>query len=183
LSDDPRSADPVTGHNRPVVLVPGRAKRSKRDRILTFRVVLFVVLLVGVIGGTGGLVLWFNQSSYFVGLNAGRVAVYLGRPGGMLWFKPRLIETSAVRTSDLLPSSISALQSGISESSLKAADTIVTRLKNEKENAIAATTTTTTTTTTTLATTTTSTFPLQTTTSAAPATSPTTQPVTTTTHP
>jgi protein phosphatase len=148
--------------SRPVVIVPQRQSKSTRDRIVTVRVALFVLILVGMLGGTLGVIIWFDQSSYFIGLNGDAVAIYQGRPGGMLWFKPQLIETSQVHTHDLLRSSIVTLRSGITESSLHAAELVVGRLKNEKEIALAAATTTTTTTssTSTTSTTTTTTLPI-----------------------
>jgi len=175
------AAGPITGSGRPVVLVPTRQRNTTRDRIVTVRVAVFVVVLAGMFAGTAGVVIWFDQSSYFVALHGNSVAIYQGRPGGMLWFKPQLIETSTVKTSDLLPSSITTLRGGITESSLKAAEAVVARLKNERQNALASATTTTlrTTTTTTPFGVTTSTFP-----SGPPSTSTTTLPrQTTTTRP
>ncbi|MGD0082317.1 MAG: PP2C family serine/threonine-protein phosphatase [Acidimicrobiales bacterium] len=184
----------LTGsHGRPLLLVPDRRRTANRDRIVTFRVAVFVILLAGMFAGTAGVVIWFDQSSYYVGMHGNVVAIYEGRPGGLLWFKPQLIETSPVKRSDLLPSSIATLQVGISESSLRAAEAVVARLKNEKANALAAVTTTTpatttsaTTTTTTSAATTTSIFaatvpPITSTTLPAPTTTTTTQPKQTTT--
>jgi len=138
---------PSGPHSRPVVLVPQHRRKTTRDRIVTVRVALFVVLLAGLLAGTVGTVIWFDQSSYYVGLNGDAVAIYQGRPGGILWFKPQLIETSEIHTNELLTSSIATLRGGLTESSLKAAEDVIARLKNEKQNALAAATTTTTTTT------------------------------------
>jgi protein phosphatase len=137
--------DPQTGPpSRPVVLVPQTRVKSTRDRIVTFRVFFFLVILVSLLVGTAGVVIWYDQSQYFIGLKGKNVAIYQGRPGGMLWFKPQLIETSRIRTTELLGSSIAVLRAGLSESSLQAAEQVVARLKNEKKNALAAATTTTT---------------------------------------
>jgi PPM family protein phosphatase len=147
-----------TTHTRPVVLVRRKRDRAPRDRIVTIRVVVFVLILVALAGGTAGVVVWFNQSRYFLGLSGDSVAIYQGAPGGMLWFKPQLIELSPITTSDLLPSTIATLRDGISESSLTAAEHVASLLKNEKANALAAVRPTTTTTTSTTSTTTTTTF-------------------------
>jgi serine/threonine protein phosphatase PrpC len=179
-------------HTRPIVLVRQKRERAPRDRIVTFRVVVFVLFLVALVGGTAGVIIWYDQSSYFIALHGDSVAIFEGRPGGMLWFKPQLIETSRITTSELLPSTIATLQAGLSESSLSAAEHVTARLKNEKARALAAVTTTTTTTTSTTTTTTTTTFqgtlPPATapSTTAAPTTTrppPTTQAPTTTTKP
>jgi protein phosphatase len=139
------SFDPLTGPpSRPVVLVPQTRVKSTRDRIVTFRVFFFLVTLVGLLVGTAGVVIWYDQSHYYIGLNGENVAIYQGRPGGMLWLKPQLIETSRIRTTELLGSSIATLRAGLAESSLQAAEQVVARLKNEKRIALAAATTTTT---------------------------------------
>jgi hypothetical protein len=66
-------------------------------------------------------VIWFQRSSYFVGLSGDRVSIFAGRPGGLLWFKPQLVETSSLTTSDLLPNSVVEVRHGIPESSYGAA--------------------------------------------------------------
>jgi protein phosphatase len=146
-------------HTRPVVLVRHKRDKAPRDRIVTFRVAVFVILVAGLLAGTAGTVIWFDQTSYFVGLHGSSVAIYEGRPGGLLWFKPQLIETSQITTSELLATTIVTLRGGIAESSLTACEQLAARLKDEKAKAFAATTTTSTTTTSTSSTTTTSTFP------------------------
>ena len=123
----------TTQHHRPVVLVPHSGlARALRDQIVTFRVALFVLLLAATIGGMLGVVIWFNQSSFYVGLDGNRVAIYQGRPGGMLWFKPQLIDVSRVKTRKLLASTVSELKAGVTESSLAAARQLVTELAKEK---------------------------------------------------
>ncbi len=131
------------GRPRPVVLVPKRRHKGHGDRVVTIRVATFVLLLVGLLAGTVAVVIWYEQSKYYVGLNGDAVAIYQGEPGGMLWFKPQLVETSAIRTNQLLVSSVVTLRSGLQESSLKAAEAVVARLRNEKHNAFEAETTTT----------------------------------------
>jgi serine/threonine protein phosphatase PrpC len=121
-----------TQFHRPVVLVPEKGPRAAlRDRVLTPRVAVFVLLVLAVIGGAVGTVIWFNQSSFFVGLDGSRVAIYQGRPGGMLWFKPQLIETSRLASREVGPATRSQLRSGISESSVAAARQLVSYLAHE----------------------------------------------------
>jgi hypothetical protein len=117
---------PVTGHHRPVVLVPhGRQRASTRDRIVTVRVALFALLVAGVVAGTAGTVVWFNSASYYVGLHGKWVAIYQGRPGGILWFKPQLLEVTGVTTAKLPAPIIGELRSGIVESKLDTAHHLV----------------------------------------------------------
>jgi serine/threonine protein phosphatase PrpC len=139
----PQDGRGTTAGGRPVVLVPTKRNTNRqRDRIVTFRVLVFVILLAGLLAGTAWVVLWFNQSTYFVTLRDKRVVIYQGRPGGLLWLKPVLIETSQVTESDLLAQTVPVLKAGILESSLSGAENIVAHLKNERLNVVSANTTT-----------------------------------------
>ena len=60
---------------------------------------LAVVVLLGAIGLERPA--WYARSSYFVGLQGQQVAIFKGRPGGMLWFKPTLVERTRTSTADM----------------------------------------------------------------------------------
>lgn len=118
--------DPVeqgtASHQRATVLVPTKhLSKRYRDRVVTFRVFLFFVLLAALIGGIIAVVIWFQRSSYFVGLDGNRVSIYAGRPGGTMWFKPQLVGTTSLTTNELLPNSVVEVRSGITESTYAAA--------------------------------------------------------------
>ena len=117
---------------RPIVLVP-RAKRGKgqRDRILTTRVVLFVLLFAAVLGGTAGVVVWYNQAGFFVGLDHGHVTIFQGRPGGVLWFRPSVVERTSLTPSDLFISVRPYVRDGLTASSYQDARTLVHELALE----------------------------------------------------
>jgi protein phosphatase len=171
-------------YTRPMLLVPQNKRRKERgDRIFTVRVALFVLVFVAVLGGASGVVLWFDKASFFVGLDRGYVAIFQGRPGGMLWLKPSVVERTTLKPSDLLASNVVYLRQGMEESSYQAARDLVRNLSLERSRIAqgeAVTTTTTprgvTTTSVTAApgaVVTTSTAPATTTTSTAPATTTT----------
>ena len=108
-----------------------RPRRHPADRVLSLRVVLFVLALVGVLGGSAGVVGWYVKASYFVGLDHGHVAVFRGRPGGFLWFTPEVVDESTLTTSQVFPPNVAALRGGMLEPSLAVAEAIVTALGNE----------------------------------------------------
>lgn len=109
-------------HQRATVLVPARRiAKQYRDRVLTLRVVIFVLVLAALMAGVIGVIVWFQRSSYFVGLYNNKVSIFQGRPGGLLWFKPQLLEESNLTSKNLLPNSLSEVKKGIAESSFAAA--------------------------------------------------------------
>jgi hypothetical protein len=116
-----------------MVLVPQHKRRKERgDRIFTFRVALFVLVMVAVLGGAAGLVLWFDKASFFVGIDRGYVAIFQGRPGGLLWLKPSVVERTTLKPSDLLASNVVYLRQGMEESSYAAARDLVRNLSLER---------------------------------------------------
>ena len=139
-------AAPRAAHSRPILLVP-RAKRPKgqRDRILTIRVALFVLVFAAVLGGTAGVVVWFDKASFFVGLDQGHVTIFQGRPGGLLWLKPSVVERTALTPPDLLASNVVYLRQGMEESSYQAARNLVHDLSLERTRIVPNTSATTTT--------------------------------------
>jgi PPM family protein phosphatase len=119
---------------------PPKVPKEAKRRAITARVVAFVVVLVLLVGGAGVAVAWYARGTYFVGLSNDQVVtIYKGRPGGLLWFQPTVVERTGVNLSQVLPTRVSDLTSGMEEPSLSQARAYVQRLQDE-------TTTTTTTT-------------------------------------
>ncbi|HUP86779.1 MAG TPA: protein phosphatase 2C domain-containing protein, partial [Acidimicrobiales bacterium] len=66
------------------------------SRRVTPRVVAFLVVLLLVVAGAGVAVGLYARGAYFVGLDEGTVAIFKGRPGGLLWFAPTVEERTAL---------------------------------------------------------------------------------------
>jgi serine/threonine protein phosphatase PrpC len=139
-TDDPR---PSARH--------GRAKRRRdrraeepRARRITWRAVLFAIAVVAVIAGAFATIEWYGTSTYFVGFHGREVAIFHGRPGGVLWIDPTLERDTGVTRADVPARYLEALKDGSEQASLTDAKRYVSNIKRD----IAATTTTTTTTTT-----------------------------------
>jgi protein phosphatase len=136
----PVQAPPITSarSERPTRPVPvqraPRARRSRRDheRVMTPFVALFLVAFLAIVGGLVGFTVWYNNASYYVGLSGNRVAIFEGRPGGLLWFKPSLVEATNLTTADVLGATIPELRSGILESSFDDAKHVVGNLSKDK---------------------------------------------------
>jgi protein phosphatase len=146
---------------RDVRTAPRVRERARRiEHLVTLRAVLFIIVLLGLLGGIAGFTVWFNRASYFVGIKDGYVTIYEGRPGGFLWFKPTIARMTNLQLSSVLDSSRSLLEAGLLEPSYDKAQQVVDDLA--KENSILGLPTTTTTpptTTTIFVTTTTTTVP------------------------
>jgi protein phosphatase len=152
----PPAPSPGPAERRPVLAPQAPEAKARR---LTWRVGIFVFAFLAVLGVAVWAVAWYARSAYFVGLDNEQVAIFRGRPGGLLWFDPTLVEHKAQPAgAELLPAQRTELEAGHEVASKKEADRYVNNLRQEVEARRALPPTTTTvpaTTTTTLSTTTT----------------------------
>lgn len=151
----PSAAPPASP---PAARRPTLAPPPRKPRRLTWRVAVFALALVAVAGVAVWAVAWYARSAYFVGLEDEQVAIFRGRPGGLLWFDPTVVERKQSPTvAELLPAQRTELLAGHEVTSKAQADRYVNNLRQELEARRAPPTTlpTTTTTTTTAAPTTT----------------------------
>jgi len=130
----------------PASLRAARVKAPKPRR-LTWRVLLFVILFVVILGGGAGAVGYYARHSYYVGYKGETVAIFKGKPGGVLWFKPTVEEITNVNRSQVVPAQTDRVTAGHEESSLDAARGYVTNLTTTTTTSTTSTSTTTATTT------------------------------------
>jgi len=71
---------------------------SKR---FTWRVVVFAIALLSVVFVVVAAILFSARNSYFVAFNNDKVAIYQGKPGGVLWMDPELQLTTDIDREDL----------------------------------------------------------------------------------
>ena len=128
---------------RPVPVRTQRAPRRDRrtrarerrsagvPRLVTIRVVVFFVLLLAVVAAAYGLVRWYATNDWYVTVDHGYLAVYQGRPGGFLWFKPKLVDKTTVPTSQILSFHLPTVRADKQEPSLSAARTYIADLHQE----------------------------------------------------
>jgi hypothetical protein len=91
-------------------------------------VVLFTLLLLAVVGGAFATIQWYGRSAYFVGFAGDDVAIFRGRPGGVLWIDPQLVERTPLARSDVPADSVAAIQAGKEEASQSEAEAYVDNL-------------------------------------------------------
>lgn len=125
----------LTGPPAPTPGANAAARRPKRARLVTPRVIGFLLLLVLVVGVAVAGIGWYARGSYFVGLRADRLTIFKGRPGGVLWFEPTVARRTTVTTSDVLSSRLQALRAGQPEPSVRAAEAYIHNLTAEATTA------------------------------------------------
>jgi protein phosphatase len=113
-----------------------RERRRQRrmagiPRWITLRVVLFAVLVVAVVAAGYGFLRWYATDNWYVTLDGNHLAVYQGRPGGFLWFQPKLVDRSDVTTSDVLSFHVPSLKGDTQQPSLSAARHYIDDLHEE----------------------------------------------------
>jgi protein phosphatase len=78
-----------------------KAVRKARPRRLTFRSLLFTVLVLAVAGAAVGAVWWFARNTFYVGVAEEEVVIYRGRPGGVLWIEPTIEQHTNLLLADV----------------------------------------------------------------------------------
>ena len=107
-------------------------RRAGIPRRVTFRVVGFFLLMAGLLVGAYALLRWYANDYWYVTLDHNQVVVYQGHPGGVLWFKPKVVDPTGVTTDGIVFIRIHQLQQNVEEPSLGAAKRYVRNLQNEK---------------------------------------------------
>lgn len=117
-----------------------------RSRHITWRVVLFLLALLAVFGVAFGAVGWYANRTYYMAFaGSDEVAIFRGRPGGVLWFDPMVEQSFAGLTrNDLTPAEVARVEGENSFSNRSDAERAVDTLRFEVDERTAATTTTTT---------------------------------------
>jgi protein phosphatase len=134
-------AGPADGSDSEVATV-----RRPRRRRFTWRVALFALAFLAVIGVAIGVIVYMGRNTYYVGVQDEQVVIFRGRPGGVLWIEPELAETTSIAVSQVPAASIEAVRAGVEESSLADAREYVANVQDQIAQTTASTTTSTTTT-------------------------------------
>jgi protein phosphatase len=117
------------GDGRHKAQATARPPRAPRSSSINARVIAFVVVLVLVLAGAVAAIGWYARGAYYVGLRGQQVAIYKGRPGGLLWFKPTLAQRTDLTHEQLVGDFRAAVESGKEEQNLGAARAYVARLR------------------------------------------------------
>ena len=125
------------GENRPVAVatvptaaatVAGPPPKRRGPRRITFRVLLFLIILGAIAYGAWYVIKVYVGDSYFVGLEKDQLVIYQGRPGGFLGLDPKIVTHTGVTTGQVGSIVIPALRSGVQEPTRTAANRYVAQL-------------------------------------------------------
>jgi PPM family protein phosphatase len=119
-----------------------RAGRPKARRV-TWRVLLFVLLVVALVGGVVATIQWYGTSTYFVGFDGDQVAIFKGRPGGVLWIDPDLVDVTDLDRDEVPDAHVADIAGGVEQGSLADARRYVANVTEQAEELAPPTTTTT----------------------------------------
>ncbi len=117
-----------TGSAKPGEHRRERPAKEPRASLVTLRVAAFVAAFVLIVAAGAAGVWYYARSSYFVGVRGNTLAVYQGRPGGVLWIEPTLNHRSSVTTAQVLEASLASLHAGVEEPTIAAADAYIANL-------------------------------------------------------
>jgi len=115
---------------------PGAIRSS-----FTWRVGVFVAAFVFVILAGFAFIWWTGTKTWYVGVDGDNVAIFHGKPGGVLWIQPSLAEDSELLLANVPASAVVDVKNGVEQPSLDSARSYVENLI--ELNAKATTTTTT----------------------------------------
>ncbi len=108
---------------------PDERTGPRIPRRITFRVLLFLVVLGGLAYAGFATIRWYVDNSYFVGLSHNHVVIFQGRPGGFVGINPKIVKRTEVTAGQVPSYKIPDLRGGVQESSYKAALGYVTSLQ------------------------------------------------------
>jgi hypothetical protein len=126
-----------------------RRRRLGIPRRVTFRVIVFVLLIAAVPVAAYFVLRWYAYDNWTVTLQGSQVVIKQGQPGGVLWFHPRLAERTPYTIADIPVTTVPLVKAGVQEPSLARARQYVSGLRAQSIGSSTASTTTSTSTTTT----------------------------------
>lgn len=111
-----------------------------RGRWFTWRVAVFAVVLLAIIGAAVGSIIYAGTSTYYVGFEGDQVAIFRGKPGGVLWLSPEVEGEPTDLTRSQLDVALQAeLDKGKEWASLLEAEQYVERIRAQARPAPATT--------------------------------------------
>jgi serine/threonine protein phosphatase PrpC len=103
-------------------------RRGALRQAMTWRVGAFVGAVALVVIFALGFIWWTGTRTWFVGVNGEQVAIFHGKPGGVLWIQPTVAEDTELTVSQVPAANRLDVQNGVEQPSLSSARAYVERL-------------------------------------------------------
>ena len=152
--DAPATNSAQSGADQQIKPQARQAGQTLRSRY-TWRVGAFLGALLATVLFGLGFIVWTGTNTWYVGVEGDSVAIFRGKPGGLLWIDPELSEITALPLADVPAASLAAVTAGVEEPSQSAARRYVANLIEQHDRATSSTSTASTSSTSSMATTTT----------------------------
>jgi serine/threonine protein phosphatase PrpC len=115
---------------------PNESRRERRRRLgvprrITFRVIFFIILVAAIPVGAFYAIRWYAYDNWYLAVQNDHIVVKQGRPGGVLWFQPRVVYTTKVTMSEVPAAAAAQIKAVVQEPSLHDAKSYVANLHAE----------------------------------------------------
>jgi len=102
---------------------PGALRSS-----FTWRVGVFIAAFVFVILAGFAFIWWTGTKTWYVGVSGQNVAIFHGKPGGVLWIQPELAEESELLVANVPQAAMFDVENGVEQPSLGSARSYIANL-------------------------------------------------------
>lgn len=91
---------------------------SPRVGWMTWRLLLFVFAFLVIVSAVIGSIIYAGTATYYVGFDGDTVAIFRGRPGGVLWIDPQLVERTDLERDEVPAQYLADIDKGRSQASI-----------------------------------------------------------------
>ena len=133
-ADDPEPEVAQLASGRPLIPPEPSVRKTRRARF-TWRVLALIVALALIVGIAALALSVFSGGSYFVGFDGDEVAIFRGRPGGVLWIDPTLEESTGLCRNEIGVSWLTPIQEGIEYGTIEEAEALIDTISRQAAEA------------------------------------------------
>jgi hypothetical protein len=95
------------------------------------RVVLFVLLVAAIPTAAYYAIRWYAYDNWYISIQKNDIVIHQGHTSGVLWFQPRVVDKTGIKTSQVLSTGVAQIRSGVQEPSLAKAKSYVHNLADQ----------------------------------------------------
>ena len=107
--------------------------RVRHRSLMTWRVMVFGMVFVLIIAAAIGTIIYTGTNTYYVGFDGETVAIFQGKPGGVLWIEPQLEERTGLTRGEVPEGLVSEIEAGKEQPDLASAQRYVANIEDQIE--------------------------------------------------